>query len=131
MNKKGISLVALVITIIVLIILTGAVVITGVNVPQGGQQAVTDYNFGMVQDAVTLFIMNEISKAPTSTVADAMNKIATFTEAGEGDAKTYTFSAWKADANDATKDAKSLLNLSGVDLSKYTVSISGLVADAQ
>jgi len=32
--KKGISLVALIITIIVLIILTGAVVITGVNTPK-------------------------------------------------------------------------------------------------
>ena len=53
-ERKGISLVALVITIIVLVVLTGAVVITGVNVPQQGQLAVFKSNVSSIQDAVTL-----------------------------------------------------------------------------
>ena len=60
MNKKGISLVALVITIIVLIILTAAVVITGINVPTNAEKAVRDYNLTVVQDAVTLYVMNNM-----------------------------------------------------------------------
>ena len=60
MNKKGISLVALVITIIVLIILTAAVVVTGINTPQNTEYAIKMYNQSMVQDAVTLYIMTAI-----------------------------------------------------------------------
>ncbi len=76
MNKKGISLVALVITIIVLIILTAAVIITGVNAPQNAQSAVADYNLQVVQDAVTIYVMNHIANNATAssvpTVADAV-----------------------------------------------------------
>ena len=116
MNKKGISLVALVITIIVLIILTGAVVITGVNVPQGGQQAVTDYNFGMVQDAVTLYIMNEISEDPTKTVETIMGDLVTSYATENAD------TVWK---DTAVTD----LNLSGVTLNGvYNVTNKGLVS---
>ena len=68
MNKKGISLVALVITIIVLIILTAAVVITGINVPANAEKAVKDYNLTVVQDAVTLYVMNEMFKSIESFV---------------------------------------------------------------
>jgi type II secretory pathway pseudopilin PulG len=60
MNKKGISLVALVITIIVLIILTAAVVITGINVPSNAEEAVANYNLTVVQDAVTIYAMNQM-----------------------------------------------------------------------
>ena len=60
MNKKGISLVALVITIIVLIILTGAVIMTGLNAPSNASSAVAAYNTTVVQDAVTIYIMNYI-----------------------------------------------------------------------
>ncbi|MDD4066563.1 MAG: hypothetical protein PHH22_01135 [Clostridia bacterium] len=49
--KKGISLVALIITIIVLIILTAAVVITGVNAPKNEQLAVFLNNISTVQEA--------------------------------------------------------------------------------
>ena len=60
LSKKGISLVALIITIIVLIVLTAAVVITGVNVPSNADYAVKMYNKTVVQDAVTTYIMNTI-----------------------------------------------------------------------
>ena len=60
MGRKGISLVALVITIIVLVVLTGAVVITGVNVPQQGQLAVFKSNVSSIQDAVTLKMLNNM-----------------------------------------------------------------------
>ena len=59
-SRKGISLVALVITIIVLVVLTGAVVITGVNVPQQGELAVFKSNVSNVQDAVTLKMLNNM-----------------------------------------------------------------------
>ena len=60
MNKKGISLVALVITIIVLIILTAAVVITGLKTPANAEQAVRNYSTTVVQDAVTIYVMNNM-----------------------------------------------------------------------
>ena len=63
--KKGISLVALIITIIVLIILTAAVVITGANTPQNAQLAVFYSNITSVQESVTLKMMNNMSKYAT------------------------------------------------------------------
>ena len=57
-RKKGISLVALVITIVVMIILTGAVVITGINVPQNAQLAVFHNNIGIMQEATTTKMLN-------------------------------------------------------------------------
>ena len=59
-KRKGISLVALVITIIVLVVLTGAVVITGINVPQQGQLAVFKNNTSSIQDAVTMKMLNNL-----------------------------------------------------------------------
>ena len=57
-SKKGISLVALVITIVVMIILSGAVIITGISVPQDAQLAVFKSNIATVQDAVTMKMLN-------------------------------------------------------------------------
>ena len=59
-SKKGISLVALIITIIVLIILTGTVLLTGSNVPRNTEYAIKMNNQAVVQDAVTLYIMNSM-----------------------------------------------------------------------
>ena len=59
-NRKGISLVALVITIIVLIILTAAVVVTGINTPRNTEYAIKMHNQSAVQDAVTLYIMTSM-----------------------------------------------------------------------
>lgn len=59
-NKQGISLVALIITIIVLIILTAAVVITGINTPENTEYVVKMHNKATLQDAVTLYVMTEM-----------------------------------------------------------------------
>ncbi len=68
--KKGISLVALIITIIVLIILTAAVVITGANTPENAQLAVWKNDVSAVQDAVTLCMLNNMAAADTNVGAD-------------------------------------------------------------
>ena len=57
-NKKGISLIALIITIIVLMGLTATVVITGKNTPKNTEYAIKMHNYAAVQDAVTIYIMN-------------------------------------------------------------------------
>jgi hypothetical protein len=95
MNKRGISLVALVITIIVLIILTAAVVITGINVPTNAEEAVTAYNVTVVQDAVTIYAMNKMfdsisAFAPgTSVQASTMATVL---------ANVYADGSWKTNA---------------------------------
>ena len=68
--KKGISLVALIITIIVLIILTAAVVITGANTPENAQLAVWKNDISAVQDAVTLCMLNNMAAAATNVAVD-------------------------------------------------------------
>ncbi len=112
MNKKGISLVALVITIIVLIILTAAVIITGVNAPQNAQSAVANYNDQVVQDAVTIYVLNYIADHATSasvpTVATAVATI-------------YTADAW-------TANAAADLGVAATTLANYTVGTDGKVA---
>lgn len=60
--RKGISLVALVITIIVLIILTAAVFLTGADVPANAELSVFFQDVGNVQDAVVLQIAENLSK---------------------------------------------------------------------
>ena len=59
-KKSGISLVALVITIIVLVILTGTVIMNGVNVPKQGQLAVFKNNVTIIQEAVTMKMLNNM-----------------------------------------------------------------------
>ena len=60
--KKGISLVALIITIVVLIIITAAVVLTSVDTPQTAQLAVFYNNIATVQEAVRLQMNNNLTK---------------------------------------------------------------------
>ena len=114
MNKKGISLVALVITIIVLIILTGAVIMTGLNAPSNASTAVKNYNTSVLQDAVTIYIMNKMSEnnvsvaAGTYTVSTAVAELISGTE-------------WKANA--ATN-----LGVSADVLKVNTLSNAGLVS---
>ena len=62
MDRKGISLVALVITIIVLIILTGAVVINAINVPNNASITVFYNNIGTLQDVVTMKMLNNLTE---------------------------------------------------------------------
>ncbi len=114
MNKKGISLVALVITIIVLIILTAAVIITGVNAPQNAQSAVTAYNLQVVQDAVTIYVMNYIAdNAQAASVPTVATALATVYNTGT--------KVWTSDA--ATK-----LGVSADALKTCIVDATGKVA---
>jgi len=83
--RKGISLVALVITIIVLIILTAAVMLTGGNVPDKAGIAVFGNDLGNVQDAVTLKLADNINKmypqTNTATLTNRYHEILKGTEA--------------------------------------------------
>ena len=54
MSRKGISLVALVITIVVMMILAGTVIMTGINAPSEAHLAVLDNNIQTVQEVVNL-----------------------------------------------------------------------------
>lgn len=75
-NRKGISLVALVITIIVIIILTAAVVITGVNVPSNAQDTVKMHNKATMQDAVTIYIMTSMLEGTDEGVKEVKDIVA-------------------------------------------------------
>jgi type II secretory pathway pseudopilin PulG len=102
MNKKGISLVALVITIIVLIILTAAVVITGINVPANAEEAVANYNLTVVQDAVTIYAMNEMFNSISAFAPSTASQASTMADIL---ADVYTSNSW-------TSNAPSLLGVS-------------------
>ena len=70
----------------------------------------------MVQDAVTLYIMNEISKDPTKTVETIMGTLVTSYATNEAN------TVWVG-------GAEGLLNLSGVTLNgNYDVTNKGLVS---
>ncbi|MDD4066475.1 MAG: hypothetical protein PHH22_00660 [Clostridia bacterium] len=103
--KKGISLVALIITIIVLIILTAAVVITGVNTPQNAQLAVFLNNISTVQEAINIKMLNNMAKYATT----------------EGDLEKYKwvgviqgYTEANAENNDALPE--SVLQIAGKDV---------------
>ena len=129
--KKGISLVALIITIIVLIILTAAVVMTGVNAPQNAQLAVFYNNVANVQEAITLKIMDNMSKYADSiyverykweNVLDGYDPLV-----GEPDFDSQTHSIndtkiWRI--NDAMEK---YLSISRDEMYKYYVSEKGVV----
>src|SRR5574344_1608902 len=103
--RKGISLVALIITIIVLIILTAAVIITGVNTPQNAQLAVFLNNITTVQEAVNMKMLNNMAKYATT----------------EGDLEKYKwvgviagYTETNAENNDAIPE--SVLQIAGQDV---------------
>ncbi len=78
MYKKGISLVALVITIVVLVILTGTVVITTMNTNMFGntQSAVNDYNKKVIiEDIQTKIQMEKLKKANQGIYTLTMEEI--------------------------------------------------------
>lgn len=64
--KRGISLVALIITIIVMVILTGAVIISAINVPNNASITVFRTNVATVQDAVTIKMLNNLAENATN-----------------------------------------------------------------
>lgn len=128
MNKKGISLVALVITIIVLIILTAAVVVTGINTPQNTEYAIKMYNQSMVQDAVTLYIMTSMldefdSYDPTSGAIKAPD-VSTFID------DLYKDGKWVKPVVNGEKGASARLgiNMTEAELDEnFTLSPEGVV----
>ena len=108
-NKQGISLVALVITIIVLVILTAAVVITGINVPSEAKQAVELSDKATVQDAVTIYVMNEMIKSAESGTIKTVEEIT-------------------QELNAMTAEQKAgLLGISSNVMSRYIISEKGVV----
>jgi len=132
--KKGISLVALIITIIVLIILTAAVVITGINTPQNAQLAVFLNNITTVQEAINLKMLNNMAKYATT----------------EGDLEKYKwvgviegYTETNAENNDALPESteqiagqdvlsideslKNELSINEEELAKYFVTLTGRV----
>ena len=60
--KKGISLIALVITIIVLLILVGAVILASRSVNDKAQLTVFFNNVSQIQDATTIKMLNNASE---------------------------------------------------------------------
>ena len=122
-SKKGISLVALVITIIVLIVLTAAVVITGVNVPSNADYAVKMYNKTVVQDAVTLYIMTSMLEGVEDGVRDVDEIVA--------ELYNTTTNKWvvaNTEAGEKGAVAKLGINLTEAELQAvFTLDASGVV----
>ncbi len=122
--RKGISLVALVITIIVLIILAAAVMLTGADTPDTAKVAVFSNDAGNIQDAVTLYRLNYMA-ANEGALPELTNPAkADITESTTASVtingvKYYPFAA------DITAAE---LSLTGVDLTKWAVSVDGQVA---
>ncbi|MDD4066684.1 MAG: hypothetical protein PHH22_01745 [Clostridia bacterium] len=132
--KKGISLVALIITIIVLIILTAAVVITGVNTPQNAQLAVFLNNITTVQEAVNIKMLNNMAKYAT-TDGDLekykwVGVIQGYTEANAENNDALPESVLQIDGKDVLSIDESLkneLSINEDELAKYFVMSTGQV----
>ena len=128
--KKGISLVALIITIIVLIILTAAVVMTGINTPQNAQLAVFKNNVSVVQEAITLKMLNNLTDASVNE-----KNAETYKWVGVVQGYIYdptivpTFSVSINGINTAKlSDAiKENINISEADFDKYYIDSNGVV----
>ena len=128
--KKGISLVALIITIIVLIILTAAVVITGINTPQNAQLAVFKNNVSTVQEAVILKMLNNSTDAAVNE-----QNAETYKWVGVVQGYTYdptivpTFSVAINGINTAKLSdvIKENINISEADFDKYYVDSNGVI----
>ena len=116
--KKGISLVALIITIIVLIILTAAVVITGANTPENAQLAVWKNDVSAVQDAVTLCMLNNMAAAATNVGMD-FNTVKWVGVTADNTAPAVDHSKFLGD--------DVLAMLSGVASTDYSVDENGIV----
>lgn len=120
--RKGISLVALVITIIVLIILAAAVMLTGANTPGTAKVAVFLNDAGNIQDAVTIYRLNHMAEyqGVLPELTDPATIESTTTAAVTIDEVKYYNFASDVDLNE--------LGLQGVDLSKWALSENGKVA---
>ncbi|MDD4067032.1 MAG: hypothetical protein PHH22_03565, partial [Clostridia bacterium] len=132
--KKGISLVALIITIIVLIILTAAVVITGINTPQNAQLAVFLNNITTVQEAVNLKMLNNMAKYATSDLdlekCKWVGVIQGYTEENAENNDALPESTQQIAGQDVLSIDESLkneLSINAEELVKYFVTLTGQV----
>ena len=127
MGRKGISLVALVITIIVLVVLTGAVVITGVNVPQQGQLAVFKNNISNVQDAVTLKMLNNMADKISSNNENVkwIGVISGYTDTTQVPIFDKNINGVQVAQLDSS--LKESVNISESEFSKYYIDRNGII----
>ena len=132
--RKGISLVALIITIIVLIILTAAVVITGVNTPQNAQLAVFLNNISTVQEAINLKMLNNMTKYTESDLdlekCKWIGVIEGYTEEDVRNNIPVPESTMQIEGQDVLSidgSLKNELSINQEDLGKYYVTLTGQV----
>ena len=128
-SRKGISLVALVITIIVLVVLTGAVVITGVNVPQQGQLAVFKNNVSNVQDAVTLKMLNNMAGKISSNNDNVkwIGVASGYTEESIGNPPAFAAKINGVDVVALDTSLKNEMQIDDQEFAKYYVDAKGTV----
>ena len=128
--RKGISLVALIITIIVLIILTAAVVMTGVNTPQNAQLAVFKNNVATVQEAVTLKILNNLTESAVNGKNAETYKWVGVAEGYTYDATTgptFTVGINGISAVKLSDAIKENINISDTEFDKYYIDSNGVI----
>ena len=128
-SRKGISLVALVITIIVLVVLTGAVVITGINVPQQGQLAVFKSNVSNVQDAVTLKMLNNMADKTFSNNENVkwIGVASGYTEESIANLSTFGTKINGVDVVALDSSLKEGMQIKDEEFAKYYVDAEGIV----
>ena len=128
-SRKGISLVALVITIIVLVVLTGAVVITGVNVPQQGQLAVFKSNVGSIQDAVTLKMLNNMADKVSSNNENVkwIGVASGYTEESIANPPTFGTKINGVDVVALDASLKNEMQIKDEEFAKYFIDENGIV----
>jgi len=132
--RKGISLVALIITIIVLIVLTAAVILTGVNVPKNANLAVFLNNLSAVQEAVNLKMLNNMSKYATEegdlTKYKWVGVIEDYTEQNARDNVGLPKSVLQIAGKDVLpidSNIKDNLSINETEIEKYYVTLNGKV----
>ncbi|MDD4067113.1 MAG: hypothetical protein PHH22_03985 [Clostridia bacterium] len=133
--KKGISLVALIITIIVLITLTSAVVLTGINTTQEAQLAVFYNNVSTMQEAVQLKINNNITEYALKGIDNLeiykwVGVVENYTESNAKSSINPTFDNTTINEISVAKIDNSIKNnisISDEEFEKYYISNNGTV----
>lgn len=128
-SKKGISLVALIITIIVMVILTSAVVMVGKNVPQGAQLAVFKANVATLQEAVTMKMLENELKDVNDGNKESSKWIGIIKDYDGSEEVNFNEGEVIAGrlALPLSEELRNNLNISAEELSKYYVTEEGKV----
>ena len=128
-NNKGISLVALIITIIVMVILTSAVVMVGMNVPQGASLAVFKTSVGNVQEAVTMRLLNNSLKNVNVANKENLKWVGVVKDYDGSEAINFNEGQVIAGrlALPLSEELRNNLNISAEELAKYYVTEEGKV----